>query len=86
MHRLEPDAATPWQEAPGLATPVSGVLVLDDTTLDNACTKKIGLVTRYWLDKHHAVVQGPNLLTLLWSDGRTLMPVGYRLYDEATHG
>lgn len=29
LHRLEPDAATLWQEAQGLVTPQGGVLVLD---------------------------------------------------------
>lgn len=84
LHRLEPDAATLWQEAQGLVTPTSGVLVLDDTTLDKPYAQQMGLVTRHWSGKHHAVVQGINLLTLLWSDGRALVPVDYRLYDKAT--
>jgi putative transposase len=84
LHRLEPDTATLWQEAQGLVTPRSGVLVLDDTTLDKPYAHHMGLVTRHWSGKHHAVVQGINLLTLLWSDGRALVPVDYRLYDKTT--
>ncbi len=84
LHRLEPDAAMLWREAQGLAEPTSGVLVLDDTTLDKPRAKQMGLVTRHWSGKHHAVVQGINRLTLLWSDGRALVPVDYRLYDKAT--
>lgn len=84
LHRLEPDAATLWQEAQGLVAPTRGVLVLDDTTLDKPYARHVGLVTRHWSGKHHAVVQGINLLTLLWSDGQALVPVDYRLYDKAT--
>ena len=82
LHRLEPDASTLWQEARGLIVPEAGVLVLDDTTLDKPYAHKMGLVTRHWSGKHHAVVQGINLLTLLWSDGQQLVPVDYRLYDK----
>ncbi len=84
LHRLEPDAASLWQEARSLVTLTSGVLVLDDTTLDKPYARRMGLVTRHWSGKHHAVVQGINLLTLLWSDGQALVPVDYRLYDKAT--
>lgn len=83
LHRLEPDAATLWQEAQPLIQP-AGVLVLDDTTWDKPYARHMDLVTRHWSGKHHAVVQGINLLTLLWSDGQRLVPVDYRLYDKAT--
>lgn len=82
LHRLEPDAATLWQEAQGLIKPAAGVLVLDDTTLDKPYAKHMALVTRHWSGKHHAVVRGINLLTLLWSDGARLVPLDYRLYDK----
>lgn len=50
--------------------PTRGVLVLDDTTLDKPYARYMGLVTRHWSGKHHAVVHGINLLTLLWSNGK----------------
>ena len=84
LHHLEPDAATLWQQAQGLVTPTTGVLVLDDTTLDKPYARHMGLVTRHWSGKHHAVVQEINLLTLLWSDGQALVLVNYRLYDKGT--
>jgi hypothetical protein len=68
LHRLEPDAGALWQQAPALVA-LGGVLVLDDTTLDKPYAKQVGLVTRHWSGKPHAVVSGINLLTLLWSDG-----------------
>jgi hypothetical protein len=44
------------------------------------------LVTRHWSGKHHAVVLGINLLTLLWTDGDRHIPCDYRLYDKAHDG
>ena len=56
LHQLVPDAATLWQDVQGLGAPGSDVLVLDDTTLDKPCAQHMGLVTRSWSGKHHAVV------------------------------
>ena len=46
-----------------------GILVIDDSTLDKPYARKMELVTRHWSGKHHAVVSGINLITLL-VDGR----------------
>lgn len=81
--RLEPDAEALWAEVRPLVQPARGVLVLDDTTLDKPYARHIDLVTHHWSGKHHAVVRGINLLTLLWSDGDTFYPCDYRLYDKA---
>jgi hypothetical protein len=40
-------------------------------------------VQRHWSGKHHAVVEGINLITLLWSEGDRHVPLDYRLYDKA---
>ena len=40
------------------------------------------LVTYHWSGKHHAVVKGINLVTLLWSDGEALVPTDFRVYDK----
>jgi hypothetical protein len=58
LHRLEPDAATLWREAAGQVERHSGMLVVDDSTLDKPYAKKIELVQRHWSGKHHAVVAG----------------------------
>ncbi len=39
------------------------------------------LVCRHWSGKHHKVVRGINLLTLVWTDGNGIIPVDFRLYD-----
>jgi putative transposase len=59
-----------------------GILVIDNSTLDKPYAKKMELVTRHWSGKHHAVVSGINLITLLWTDGDRHVPVDYRIFDK----
>lgn len=86
LHRLEPDPATLWREVCPLVERERGVLVVDDTTLDKPYARKIALVHRHWSGKHHAVVDGINLITLLWSEGESLIPVDYRVFDKPNDG
>lgn len=86
LQRLEPDPATLWAEAEPQLQRKAGVLVLDDSTLDKPYARKMGLLTRHWSGKHRRVVQGINLLTLLWTDGDALIPCDYRLYEKAVDG
>ena len=83
LHRLEPDPETLWNEAQPQVQLAAGVLVVDDSTLDKPYSHFIELVTRHWSGKHHAVVKGINLVTLLWTDGDRAIPCDYRLYDKA---
>lgn len=64
----------------------NGFLVLDDTTLDKIYSKEIELVTRHWSGKHHEVVQGINIISLLWTDGNSMIPVDFRVYDCSNDG
>ena len=63
-----------------------GLLVVDDTTLDKPYAQKMGLVSRHWSGKHHAVVEGISLTTLLWTDGLSSLPCDCRLYEVAAEG
>jgi len=83
LHRLEPDARTLWEEAGDQVRRNDGILVIDDSTLDKPYARAVELVTRHWSGKHHAVVQGINLVTLLWTDGDRAIPCDYRVYDKA---
>lgn len=83
LHRLEPDPETLWAEAEPLVEKAKGVLVIDDSTLDKKHSKHLDLVTRHWSGKHHEVVLGINLITLLWTDGDRKVPVDYRLFSKA---
>jgi hypothetical protein len=86
LHRLEPTTAALWAEARSQVLLNQGVLVLDDSTLDKFYAREMALVTRHWSGKHRRVVQGINLITLLWSDGDSCIPCDYRLYDKPTDG
>lgn len=86
LHRREPTSEALWAEAQHQVALQQGVLVLDDSTLDKFYAQKIELVTRHWSGKHQQVVQGINLITLLWSDGDSCIPCDYRLYDRPTDG
>ena len=59
------------------------MLVIDDSTLDKPHARKIPLVARHWSGKHHDVVRGINLITLLWTDGDRKLPCDYRVFNKA---
>jgi hypothetical protein len=61
-------------------------LVIDDTTLDKPYASKMALVSRHWSGKHGEVVQGINLISLVWTDGDGCLPCDYRLYNKAQDG
>jgi putative transposase len=86
LHRLEPDPATLWREVAPLIECGRGVLIVDDTTLDKPYARKIELVHRHWSGKHHAVVDGINLITLVWSEGESLIPCDWRVFDKPNDG
>jgi hypothetical protein len=86
LHRLEPDPAQLWREVGPLVHRGQGVLVADDTTLDKPHARHNQMVTRHWSGKHRGVVDGINLLTLVWTDGDRLYPTDYRLYHKAADG
>jgi putative transposase len=82
LHRIEPDPQTLWNEVRPLVE-ASGVLVLDDTVLDEPHAKHMGLVAPFWSGRHQRVVRGINLVTLAWTDGDRIRPTDYRLVDPA---
>lgn len=82
LHRLEPDPETLYQEVKPLIHKQQGVLVIDDSTLDKPYSQKIKPVSHHWSGKHHAVVKGINLISMVWTDGDLMMPVDYRVYDK----
>lgn len=93
---LEPEAL--WDEAQEVmgGVPGGGLLILDDSTLDKPYSQKIELVSRHWSGKHHRVVCGINLLSLVWTqvanNGSSnssnskpalppVVPLDFRVYD-----
>lgn len=86
LRREPPDTGALWEEARTLVEPERGLLVVDDTTLDKPYSKKMDLVHRHWSGKHHRVVSGINLCTLLWSHEGALVPTDFRVYDKPHDG
>lgn len=87
LTREPPDTEALWEEAKTLVVePQRGLLVVDDTTLDKPYSKKMELVHRHWSGKHHQVVSGINLCTLLWSEAGALVPTDFRVYDKPHDG
>lgn len=69
LHRCQSDGDALWQEVRSCVALVGGVLVIDDSTLDKFYAQAMDLVTRHWSGKHRQVVQGINLISLLWTEG-----------------
>lgn len=86
LYRQPSDTSAVWNEATTLVNGRRGVLVLDDSTLDKPYAQHTELVVYHWSGKHHQVVRGINLLTLLWTDGEALVPCDFRLYDKPIGG
>jgi putative transposase len=86
LQRLPPDSEALWAEVSGCIEMNKGLLVIDDTTLDKPYARAMALVSRHWSGKHHEVVQGINLMSLVWSDGDACLPCDYRLYHKAQDG
>jgi hypothetical protein len=86
LQRLPPDSERLWQEVEPLVEREQGVMVLDDTTLDKPYASRMALVTRHWSGKHGRVVQGINLISLVWTDGECRLPCDFRMYNKAQDG
>lgn len=86
LHCLEPDPESLWDEVRPLIRQKTGVLVIDDSTLENLQAQHIELVAHHWSGNHQAVVRGINLITALWLDGNRLYPLDYRIFNKNTDG
>jgi len=86
LQRLPPDSEALWAEVQACIDILKGLLVIDDTTLDKPYAHKMALVSRHWSGKHQEVVQGINLISLVWTDGDAALPCDYRLYNKVRDG
>ncbi len=86
LSRLEPDPEVLWTEAQTQIDLNTGILVLDDSTLEKPYSPFNALLYRHWSGKQQAVVEGVNLITLLWTDGVRCVPVDYRVFDKDRDG
>ena len=81
LQKQPSDTEPLWNEVRKFITPKKGFLIVDDTTLDKPYSEKMGFVRYQWSGKHHRIVKGIGLVTLLWTDGNKIIPVDFRIYD-----
>lgn len=86
LQRLPPDSEMLWREVEPLIERTSGVLVIDDTTLDKPYASKMALVTQHWSGKHGRVVKGINLISLVWAGNACRLPCDFRIYNKTQDG
>jgi len=75
------DTESLWNEVRKFVTPKEGYMIVDDTVLDKPYSEKMGFVRYQWSGKHHRTVKGIGLVTLVWTDGTTVIPVDFRIYN-----
>lgn len=86
LQRLPPDSQALWQEVEAIVNRKGGLLVVDDSTLDKPYASKMALVSSHWSGKHGRVVQGINLISLVWANRECRLPCDFRIYDKAHDG
>ncbi len=86
LQRQPPDTEALWEEVKGIIQLQKGFLIIDDTILDKPYAKNMSLVYHQWSGKHHQLVNGINICTLLWTDGNAIIPVDFRIYDIDVDG
>jgi len=87
LQRLPPDSNGLWVEVEGCVARERGMLIIDDSTLDKPYASKMALVSNHWSGKHHRVVRGINLISLVWTDdGQSSLPCDYRIYNKVNDG
>jgi len=88
-HWLAKDKLTPktvWQHSQTMVQKETGYLIFDDTVLDKPYAQEMSLVKLQYSGKHHRLVKGIDVVTLLWTDGEKIVPVDYRIYDPTRDG
>lgn len=75
-----------WKNAEPMVDPEKGYLIIDDTLLDKPYARRMALAKKQYSGKHHGLVNGINLVNMLWTDGEKIIPVDYRAYDISRDG
>lgn len=75
------DTESLWDEVRKFVPPKEGYMIVDDTVLDKPYSEKMGFVRYQWSGKHHRTVKGIGLVTLVWTDGTTVIPIDFRIYN-----
>ena len=75
-----------WQQSQTMVQKETGYLILDDMVLDKPYAREMSLVKVQYSGKHHRLVNGIAVVSLLWTEGEKIVPVDYRIYDPTRDG
>ncbi len=86
LNRESYDDRDLFNEVSPLLNLIGGSLSVDDSVLDKPYAQYIAFIGHFWSEKHHAAVQGINLITLYYTDTEGQhYPVNFRIYDKSEH-
>lgn len=71
-----------WRQVKDLVNRNVGYLVCDDTVLDKTYSRKNELAKLQYSGNAHGLVNGIDLVNLLWTEGDEYIPVDYRVYQK----
>ena len=71
-----------WDDVQKHVDVKSGYLIADDTILDKPRGPKIEGVGFHYSGKHKRSVRGLCLVSLVWTDGKYVFPVDFRVYNK----
>jgi hypothetical protein len=71
-----------WNDIKQLVDPAAGYLIADDTLLDKRYARANELAKVQYSGNEHQLVNGINLVNMLWTDGERFVPVDYRVYRK----
>lgn len=84
LNRESYDGKYLFNEVKPLLNLNGGTLSIDDSVLDKPYANYIAFIGYFWSGKHHASVQGINLVTMYYSDIQgVLYPVNFRVVDKS---
>lgn len=75
-----------WNQVKHLVSLKSGYLVIDDTTLDKRYSRENELARKQYSGNEHGLVNGINIVNLLWTNSEKCVPVDYRVYQKEIDG
>jgi hypothetical protein len=84
LNRESYDGEDLFNEVKPLINLCGGTLSVDDSVLDKPYAKYIAFIGYFWSGKHHASVQGINLVTMYYTDTEgNHYPVNFRVVDKS---
>jgi putative transposase len=81
LREKEPDVQNLWPYVEKMVDKKVGYIVVDDSVLDKSYSKKNELTNWHYSGNVHGLVNGIDIVNLLWTNGDECIPVDYRIYQ-----